>query len=111
MEKLITTLERLPSIGKIIALVLYIAELFCFAWVQDWFFSKEFTGVWIVLGATILVYLVYIAWEIANVMIYHWMHGASLIKVLLSPIKILFLWYVFWRVYRIINPLNQDNNE
>ena len=90
MEKWITTLERLPSIGKIAALILYVVELFCFAWAQDWFFSKEFTGVWIVAGAAILVYLVYVAWEVANVMIYHWMHGASLIKVLLSPIKILF---------------------
>lgn len=111
MEKLITTLGKLPSIGKIAALVLYIIELFCFAWAQDWFFSREFTGVWTVLGAAILVYLVYVAWEVANVMIYHWMHGASLFKVLLSPIKILFLWYVFWRIYRIITPLNQEENE
>lgn len=111
MDKLTTILEKLPNIGKIAALVLYILELFCFAIVQDWFFSKEFTGVWIVTGAAILVYLVYVAWEVANLMIYHWMHGASLVKVLLSPIKVLTLWYVFWRIYRIVKPLNQENNE
>lgn len=113
MGKLITTLEKLPSIGKIAALVLYILELFCFAVVQDWFFgiSKELTGVWIVAGAAILVYIVYVAWEVANVMIYHWMHGASIVKVLLSPIKILILWYVFWRIYRVVKPLNEENNE
>lgn len=111
MDKLTTILGKLPNIGKITALVIYILELFCFAAVQDWFFSKEFTGVWIVVGAAILVYLVYVAWEVANVMIYHWMHGASLVKVLLSPVKVLTLWYVFWRVYRIVKPLNQENNE
>lgn len=111
MDKLTTILGKLPNIGKITALVIYILELFCFAAVQDWFFSKEFTGVWIVVGAAILVYLVYVAWEVANVMIYHWMHGASLVKVLLSPVKVLTLWYVFWRVYRTVKPLNQENNE
>ena len=111
MDKLITLLGKLPNIGKIVAIVLYIAELFCLAIVQDWFFSTEFRGVWIALGAAILVYLVYVAWEVANVMIYHWMHGASLVKVLLSPIKVLTLWYVYWRVYRIVNPLNQEQNE
>lgn len=109
MEKLTTLLGKLPNIGRIVALVLYIIELFCLAAVQDWFFSREFTGVWIVVGANILVYLIYVAWEIANVMIYHWMHGASLIKVLLSPIKVLTLWYVFWRIYTIVNPLEQND--
>ena len=111
MDKLVTTLGRLPNIGKIVGLILYILELFCFAIVQEWFFNKEFTGVWIVAGAAILVYLVYVAWEVANVMIYHWMHGASLVKVLLSPIKVLTLWYVYWRIHKIVNPLNQEENE
>lgn len=107
MKKLTTLLGKLPNIGRIVALVLYIIELFCLAAVQDWFFSREFTGVWIVAGAAILTYLVYIAVEMANAVIMNWMEPSSIVKILISPLKICSLYYIFWRIYVWIKPRNE----
>ena len=95
-------LAQSVSFAKIVAVVVYIAELFVLLFAQDWLFSKEreFEGIYMPLGAFLLVYFSYTAIEAAHCMIYHWMQKTtSITKVLLSPLKIASGYYLFWRVY------------
>jgi len=70
-----------------------------FMFLQDWFLSKEYSGHMLPVGAGIMAYLVYVAIEAGNIAVMNYVHPTSIVKVLLSPIKIALGYYLFWRIY------------